>query len=63
MNIEYDPAVDALYVRLTERKIIESEEVQHGIVLDFDETGKVIGVEVLNASKRDTSPLPLKAAA
>lgn len=63
MNIEYDPTVDALYVRLTDRKIIESEEVQPGIVLDFDETGRVVGVEVLNASKRDTSPAPLKAAA
>ena len=63
MNIEYDPAVDALYVRLRDRIIIESEEVQPGIVLDFDEGGQVVGVEVLNASKRDTSPVPLKAAA
>ena len=63
MNIEYDPAVDALYVRLSDRNIIESEEVQPGIVLDFDEGGQVVGVEVLNASKRDTSPVPLKAAA
>lgn len=63
MNIEYDPAVDALYVRLSDRNIIESEEVQPGIVLDFDEGGQVVGVEVLNASKRDTSPASLKAAA
>lgn len=63
MNIEYDPAVDALYVRLTDGRIIESEEVQPGIVLDFDEAGKVVSVEVLNASKRESSPAPLKAAA
>ncbi len=63
MNIEYDPDIDALYVRLTDRKIIDSEEVQPGIVLDFDETGKVVGVEVLNASKRESPPEPLKAAA
>ena len=63
MKIEYDPEVDALYVRLTESKIIESEQVQPGIVLDFDEAGKVVGLEVLNASKRQTPAPPLKAAA
>jgi uncharacterized protein YuzE len=63
MKIEYDPEVDALYVRLTESKIIESEQVQPGIVLDFDAAGKVVGVEVLNASKRKTPAEPLKAAA
>lgn len=63
MRIEYDPEVDALYVRLSDSKIIESEQVQPGIVLDFDEAGKVVGVEVLNASKRQTPAAPLKAAA
>ena len=63
MKIEYDPGVDALYVRLTESKIIESEQVQPGIVLDFDEAGKVVGLEVLNASKRQTPATPIKAAA
>jgi len=63
MKIEYDPEVDALYVRLTDSKIVESEQVQPGIVLDFDAAGKVVAVEVLNASKRDTPQQPLKAAA
>ncbi len=63
MNIQYDPEVDALYVRLSQRKIVESEQVQPGIVLDFDEQGQVVGVEVLNASRREIAPEPLKAAA
>ncbi len=63
MRIEYDPEVDALYVRLSETKIIESEQVQPGIILDFDDAGKVVGVEVLNASKREARPEPIKAAA
>jgi uncharacterized protein YuzE len=63
MRIQYDPDVDALYVRLSDSKIIESEEVQPGIVLDFDEAGQVVGVEVLNVSKRETPPASLKAAA
>lgn len=63
MRIEYDPEVDALYVRLADSKIIESEEVKPGIVLDFDVDGNVVGLEVLSASKRETPPKPLKAAA
>lgn len=63
MKFDYDPEVDALYVRLNEADIIESEEVQPGIILDFDENGKVAGVEVLNASKRNTTPAPIKHAA
>lgn len=63
MKIEYDPEIDALYVRLADSTIIESEQVQPGIVLDFDEAGKVVGVEVLNASKREKPSAPLKAAA
>lgn len=63
MKIEYDPEADALYVRLSDRKIVDSEQVQPGIVLDFDDTGEVVAVEVLNASKRQLPSEPLKAAA
>jgi uncharacterized protein YuzE len=57
MKIEYDPVVDALYVRLGEAKIIESEQVQSGVILDFDESGSVIGVEILSVSKCRTQSL------
>lgn len=62
MKIEYDPAADALYVRLGETKIVESEQVQPGVILDFDESGKVVGVEILSASQRTQSE-PIKHAA
>jgi uncharacterized protein YuzE len=52
MKIEYDPTVDALYVLLGKTKIVESEQVQPGVILDFDESGKVVGVEILSASQR-----------
>ncbi len=61
MRFNYDPAVDALYVRLTDKKIIESEEIKPGIVLDYDEAGNVTGIEVLNASKHNTEPLKIAA--
>ena len=57
MKIEYDPAVDALYVRLNDQGIIESEQIKPGIVLDYDEAGNVVGIEVLSASKHDNEPL------
>ncbi len=63
MKIEYDPKVDALYVRLTDTRIVESEQVQPGIILDFDADGKVVAVEILNASKREAPQEPLKDAA
>jgi len=63
MKFDYDPEVDALYIRLNEAEIIESEEVQPGIILDFDANGKVAGVEVLNASKRNTTSGPVQRAA
>jgi uncharacterized protein YuzE len=39
MKTRYDPEVDALYVRFAEAKIVESEEVRPGVVLDFDAEG------------------------
>ncbi|MCD4829213.1 MAG: DUF2283 domain-containing protein [Candidatus Cloacimonetes bacterium] len=51
MKIQIDRKADALYFRLREGTIIESEEVRPGFILDFDEKGDVIGIEVLDASK------------
>ena len=58
MEIEFDPVVDALYVRLTDQDIIESEEVQPGVILDFDAAGEVVSVEILSVSKRGNQDLP-----
>lgn len=57
MKITYAPAADALYVRLNNQPIIESEQIKPGIVLDYDEAGNVVGIEVLSASKHDNAPL------
>lgn len=43
---------DALYLRLDESRIVESEEVQPGVILDFDENGIVVGIEMLGLSNR-----------
>jgi uncharacterized protein YuzE len=51
MKTRYDPEVDALYVRFAEAKIVESEEVRPGVVLDFDAEGRIVGMEILDASE------------
>jgi uncharacterized protein YuzE len=50
--MHYDQKTDALYLRLDDSKVIESEEVKPGIVLDFNAEKQVVGIEVLNLKKR-----------
>jgi uncharacterized protein YuzE len=50
MKLKIDKENDALYFRLDESGIVESEEVQTGVVLDFNADGKVVGIEILNLS-------------
>ncbi|MEN6641361.1 MAG: DUF2283 domain-containing protein [Armatimonadia bacterium] len=52
MRLKVDRENDAVYLRLSEGKIIESEEVQPGVILDFDAEGRVIGLELLGFAKR-----------
>lgn len=52
MKLTVDPDVDALYLRLTEADIVDSEEVASGVVLDYDADDNVVGLEVLHLSKR-----------
>jgi uncharacterized protein YuzE len=47
-----DEEADALYIRFDEAKIIESEEVSPGVILDFDADGRVVGLEMLYVRKR-----------
>jgi len=59
MRLKVDKENDALYFRLDESSIVESEEVQPGVILDFNADGKVVGIEILDLSIR-MSPDQLK---
>ncbi|MEN9217903.1 MAG: DUF2283 domain-containing protein [Gloeomargarita sp. DG_2_bins_126] len=48
---------DALYLRLNESPIFESEQVRDGIVIDYDTEGQVVGIEVLYVSQRSPQTL------
>jgi uncharacterized protein YuzE len=52
MKLKVDEKNDALYFRLDESAIVESEEVQAGVILDYDAEGNVVGIEILGLSKR-----------
>jgi uncharacterized protein YuzE len=52
MKLKVDEQADALYLRLDDSRIVESEEVSPGVVLDFNEQNQVVGVEILGLSKR-----------
>ena len=52
MKVHFDRAADALYIRLDESKIVESEEVEPGVILDFNEQNQVVGIEILHVRKR-----------
>lgn len=52
MKTHLDKEADAVYLRLNEEAIVESEKVEPGVVLDFDDKGQVVGVELLRVSER-----------
>jgi uncharacterized protein YuzE len=56
MKVTYDPDVDVLRIILSDSAVIESDEERPGIILDYNADGNVVGLEVLEASKRADNP-------
>ncbi len=54
MKLNVDKESDALYLRLDDSPIVESEEVSPGVILDYNEAKEVVGVEMLYLSKRSS---------
>ena len=52
MKIEYDPGVDTLYIRIQEKAVSRTKELEEGINLDMDSDGKIIGLEIIGATER-----------
>lgn len=52
MKVHFDKKSDALYFRLDDSEITESEEVRPGVILDYNKKNQVVGVEILNVKKR-----------
>ncbi|MCW9708914.1 DUF2283 domain-containing protein [Fodinibius salsisoli] len=56
MNIKFDKETDIVYLRFTDADIVESDEDKPGIIIDYDKDGNVVGIEMLEASKKMKKP-------
>ena len=54
MKITYDPEANALYILLHKAKSSDGVDIEEGVTVDVDGDGHIIGVEILDASKRLT---------
>ena len=56
MKVEYDGQTDSLTVILREGVVAETDETRPGVILDYDENGNVLSIEILDASRRVEEP-------
>ena len=56
MKVTYDPEVDVLRIVFSSAPVEESDEDKPGVILDYDKDGNIVGLEVLDASKRIENP-------
>ena len=56
MKITYDPEADVLRIHFRNAPIEESDEDKPGVIIDYDKDGNIVGMEILDASKRMDNP-------
>ena len=56
MKVIYDPVVDVLRITLSSAPVEESDEDKPGVILDYDKSGNIVGLEILVASTRIENP-------
>ena len=67
MKFNYYPETDSLYISLSDKSSIDSQEIAPNIVLDFDEEGKLVGIDIDQASltvdltRLEAQSLPIQA--
>lgn len=52
MKLSYDQATDSLYIHLADRPSVDSDQVADDVVLDFDENGALVGIDVQHAGQK-----------
>jgi uncharacterized protein YuzE len=69
MKLNYYPETDSLYINLSEKKSVDSKEVVSGVVIDLDESGTIVGIDIdhaskiINLEKLESDSLPVKSPA
>jgi uncharacterized protein YuzE len=56
MKVKYDQEVDVLTIEFSDAAVDESDQDKPGVILDYDKDGNIVGIEILNASKRVQNP-------
>jgi uncharacterized protein YuzE len=56
MKIIFDPETDTLNLIFREEKIAESDEIREGIIIDYNKDGKIVSMEILDASEQISEP-------
>ena len=52
MKLNYHPDKDSLYIDLSEQTSVESREISEAVVLDYDASGNLVGIDIDNASAK-----------
>ncbi len=61
MHIKYDKDTDILTIKLSDKKPVESEHlINEGIIIDYDEKGNIVGLEIFDWSLKKDITLPFK---
>jgi len=56
MKVIYDSDSDILDLILSQDEVAESDEIKEGIIVDYSKDGKVVSIEILDASEKITDP-------
>jgi uncharacterized protein YuzE len=52
VKLNYYPDTDSLYIDLSTRESAESKEISEGVVLDYDAEGRLVGIDIDNATSK-----------
>lgn len=52
MKLSYYEQTDSLYIDLSDKRSVKSKEISEGVILDYDDDGALVGIDIDNASKK-----------
>lgn len=56
MKVIFDPDTDTLSIILRDENISESDEVKEGVIIDYSKDGRIVSIEIMDASEQVTEP-------
>ena len=56
MKVIFDPGTDTLSIILRDEKISESDEVREGVIIDYSKDGRIVSIEIMDASEQVMEP-------